>query len=598
MQIAYDGTRTPLKTALFLILCAAWVLPGLVGHDPWKGDEAVVFGAIREILETGNWLTFAVAGEPIHDRAPLFLWVAAGLVKALGGWMPAHDAARLATGLFMGVTLGAVSVASHELMGERALRMAVLLLIGCVGLLIRAHEMSTDVAGLAGVATAIAGLALALRRPVVGGAIAGLGAGMAFLGDGLLPLAMTAATFLALPLASAAWRTRAHAWTALAALAVALPLVALWPLALMATQPTYLAAWWAEAAGGAHFLEGGLYFLRILPWYAWPAWPLAAWTVYRTRRTLAERRGLMLPAVAFLASLVVLLAFGEAREVNAMPLLVPLALLGVAELESLPRGAASALDWFGMTTFFLLAALLWVGWIAAITGEPAIARAWLEREVPGFRYPFSFLAFALASLLTLVWLAAVARSLRSTRRALVNWSSGITMVWMLVMTLGVPLIDQARSYRDLARRIVVELPPGFTCVAQRNIGDAQRALFDYFVNMRFRRAEMPAAAACNALLVQSAPGRVPDPGPEWQTAWQGGRPGDRNEAFVLYRRVAPPPARSSTSSTQWRTGREAAEPMWDRQPMLAVAITSGEPPSRARTLLASSVPEISGLSSE
>ena len=594
-RIAYDGAPTPLKTTLFLILCAAWVLPGLVGHDPWKVDEAVVFGAIRGILESGQWLAFNVAGEPLHDRAPLFLWVGAAFAKALGAMMATHDAARLATGLFMALTLGAVTLTSAELMGERALRMSVLLFIGCLGLLIRAHEMSTDVAGLAGVAVGLYGLALALRRPAPGGVVAGLGMGIAFLGDGLLPLGMLLATAALLPAASPAWRTRAHAVTVAVAIAVAAPLVVAWPLAVAAVDPVFWHQWWAHATA-PHWGEG-IYFARILPWYAWPAWPLAAWTLYRARRSLRDRRGLLLPAVAGGAFLLTLLVFGEAREVNAMPVLLPLALLGVAELESLPRGAASALDWFGMTTFFLLAALLWVGWIAAVSGQPDFARAWLQREVPGFRYSFSFVGFSLAALLTLIWLAVIARSLRSTRRALVNWTAGITMVWMLVMTLGVPLVDQARSYRDLAGRIVGELPPDFRCVAQRNVGDAQRALFDYFVNLRMVRAEMPAAGACNMLLVQAAPGRIPDPGPEWLTAWQGGRPGDRNEVFALYRRVAPA-TRSSSSSTQWRTGTEAPEPMWARQPMFAVATTSGRPPSSARTLSASSRADISGWSSE
>src|SRR6185503_10240009 len=106
-----------------------------------------------------------------------------------------------------------------------------------------------------------------------------------------------------------------------------------------------------------------------------------------------------------------------------------------------------------------MAALIWMGWIAVMTGRPEGALAWIRSEVPDFRYPFSFIAFALASLLTLIWLAVVARSLRSTRRALVNWAAGITMVWMLMMTLGMPLVDQARSYRGVVARLVKEMPP-------------------------------------------------------------------------------------------------------------------------------------------
>ncbi|MGZ5034456.1 MAG: ArnT family glycosyltransferase [Usitatibacter sp.] len=536
-RIAYDGTRTPLKTVLFLAVCLTWLVPGLVGHDPWKVDEAVAFGSVAEMLRSGDWVIFRIAGEPYLEKAPLFLWTAAAFAKAFGSLIPLHDAARLAAGFFMALTMGLLSLTCLELMGDRAVRMGVLLFIGCLGLLIRAHEMTTDLAGLTGIALGLYGLALALRRPLGGGAATGAGLGLAFLGDGFLPLGMLLALTVMLPLAGPAWRTRQYAKTLAVALACALPLLALWPLALASVSADVLGQW-LENASASRWTDPleMTYFLRIMPWYAWPAWPLAAWTLWRARRTLPERRDLQLPLLAFIAFFLTITVFGEGREVNALPLLLPLAILGVAELESVPRGAASALDWFGMTTFFLFAALLWIGWGAAITGKPQFAAAWLQREIPGFAYRFNFLAFAFAAMLTLVWLVVVARSLRSTRRALVNWTAGITMVWMLMMTLGVPLVDQARSYRAVASRIVDALPGDFKCIARKGVGDAQRALLDYFVNMRTIREDLAEAARCRALLVQAAPLRIPAIGDEWVEAWRGSRPGDRNELFIVYHR--------------------------------------------------------------
>jgi 4-amino-4-deoxy-L-arabinose transferase-like glycosyltransferase len=223
-------------------------------------------------------------------------------------------------------------------------------------------------------------------------------------------------------------------------------------------------------------------------------------------------------------------------------------ILGAAELDTLPRGAASALDWFGMMTFLSLAAIVWIGFFAATTGSPEPAVAWIQREVPGFKYRFNFLSVALASLLTLIWVVVVARSLRSTRRAIVNWAAGITMSWMLMMTLGLPLVEQARSYREVSARLVSKLPPDFNCVARLKVGDAQRALLDYFANLTTTQEGLPAARLCNALLVQAAPLKIPTVGAEWEEVWRGSRPGDRHELFILYRRLKPastPPARSN-----------------------------------------------------
>ena len=542
-RIAYDGTRTPVKTVLFLLVCLAWLLPGLVGHDPWKTDEALAMGVVAGMLKTGDWAVPLIAGEPYLDRAPLFFWVAAAFAKALGGWLPLHDAARLAAGFFMAVTMGGVHLAAWALHGPRAGRIAVLLLIGCLGLLIRAHEMSTDLAGLAGVSMGVAGLALAARRPWIGGPLFGAGLGAAFLGDGLIPALLVALLALCLPLSGNAWRTRNYAVAAAAGFAIAATAAGLWPLALSSRDPALAAEWlgvalatrWTGGAGRGTFADLA-YFTRILPWYAWPALPLAAWTLWKARRNLAARQDLRLPLAASILFFLVLTLLAEAREANAMPLLVPLVLLGVAELDTLPRGAASALDWFGVTTFSLVALLLWVGFFAAMSGSPGIVAAWLQREVPGYQYPFRFVAVALAVLLTCIWVVVVARSLRTTRRAVVNWSAGITMVWMLAMMLGLPVIDQARSYRGLSTRLAAEIGTS-PCTIGVGVGDAQRALLDYFAGLRVLPPDHRDARRCRTLVAQANHGRLPAfDARGWRESWRGSRPGDRSEAFVLFRR--------------------------------------------------------------
>ncbi len=543
-RIAYDGTRTPVKTTLFLLVCFAWLLPGLVGHDPWKTDEALVLGAVAGMLKSGDWAVPLLAGEPYLDRAPLFFWTAAAFAKVFGNWLPLHDAARLAAGFFMAITMAGVHTAAVALHGPRAGRIAVLLLIGCLGLLIRAHEMSTDLAGLAGVSLGLAGLTLAARRPWVGGPLLGAGLAIAFLGDGLMPALLVGALALLLPAAGPTWRTRAYAVAVAAGFALAIPVAASWPIALAQRDPALSAEWLSVAL--ATRWSGGIdrgtfadfaYFTKVLPWYAWPALPLAAWTAWRARKSLATRADLRLPLAGVLVFYALLTLLAEAREVNAMPLLVPLVLLGVAELDTLPRGAASALDWFGVTTFALMALILWIGFVAAMTGSPAAMAAWLAREVPGYEYPFRFIPFALATLLTCIWVVVVARSLRTTRRAVVNWSAGITMVWMLTMMLALPLIDQARSYRGVATKLAIAVGPS-PCTIGAGVGDAQRALLDYFAGLRILDAGHRDARRCATLLAQVNQGRAPAvDASRWREAWRGSRPGDRTEAFVLYRRV-------------------------------------------------------------
>src|SRR3982751_6824294 len=92
---------------IFLALVLAYLLPGLIGHDPWKQDETYIFGIIQHLLETGDWVVPTLAGETFMEKPPLYYWLAAGLSHLFHPWLSLHDGARLATGVFMGITCAA-----------------------------------------------------------------------------------------------------------------------------------------------------------------------------------------------------------------------------------------------------------------------------------------------------------------------------------------------------------------------------------------------------------------------------------------------------------------------------------------------------------
>ena len=74
--------------------------------------------------------------------------------------------------------------------------------------------------------------------------------------------------------------------------------------------------------------------------------------------------------------------------------------------------------------------------------------------------------------------------------------------------------------------------------------------------------------------------------------------GRRGKGGASFGKECYPASTSSTSSTQCRTGMGVALRRWSRQPMLAVAITSGPPDSRASALLCARRREISGCNRE
>ncbi|MEQ1557010.1 MAG: glycosyltransferase family 39 protein, partial [Gallionella sp.] len=137
------------KALMLFMLCAIWVGMGLIGHDPWKPDEAYSFGIIYWLVQHGDWLVPTLAGEPFMDKPPLFYWTAALLAKAFAWLLPLHDGARLASGVYSGLSLLFIGLAGRKLYGENRGWAAAIITIGCLGMLVHAHQMMTDLALLA-----------------------------------------------------------------------------------------------------------------------------------------------------------------------------------------------------------------------------------------------------------------------------------------------------------------------------------------------------------------------------------------------------------------------------------------------------------------
>ena len=393
--LEFDGTATRAKTLLFLLLCACWLIPGLIGHDPWKPNEAHTFGVIYQMLKSGDWVLPRLAGDNYLVRPPLYYWTAALMAKWTEPALSLHDGARLASGFYMALTMLFSAWTGVVLFGERFGRITVLILIGSLGLFITAHALVADIALLAGSALALYGLAVSRKQPVRAGIMLGTGLGVGFLATGIPALLMIGVVCALLPLAVPAWRTRAYRICVLSALAASLPWLLIWPGALYQRSPQLFMEWfWLHeitklaSPSDSDFLRAFGYYMALLPWYAWPALPLAIGSLWQGGRALLGCAEMRMLLIVFAAQLLVLSSSAAAREVNAMPLLLPLTLIASGGIDGLKRGATSALDWFGMMTFGLLALLLWVGWLAMLTGVPQPLAKYLRDYVPGAELTF------------------------------------------------------------------------------------------------------------------------------------------------------------------------------------------------------------------
>ena len=119
----------------------------------------------------------------------------------------------------------------------------------------------------------------------------------------------------------------------------------------------------------------------------------------------------------------------------------------------------------------------------------------------------------------------------------------MTLVWGMYMTIWLPYLDSRRSYRSVAESLANHLPAG-TCVASHNLGEPQRALLEYFLDVITVRDDSQASNRCDALLVQAARDESDTPPDSaWEMVWEGRRRGDDTERFLLFRRPTAGPSR-------------------------------------------------------
>ena len=334
------------------------------------------------------------------------------------------------------------------------------------------------------------------------------------------------------------------------ALAVALPLCAAWPIALAMTSPADLAAWWNAQSWTDYFgplsakaPADPVVLLKNLLWFAWPALPLAVWTLWMRGKGFnggLATPSVLLPGTLALVMLASITVMADPRVIYLMPILLPLSLLGALEIDTLKRGFSGALDWFGILTFGLASAVAWWLWFDAIAGgmSAPVARVLRDTEV-GYRPTWHWLAIGVSALLTFLWLALVRPARRSNRRAVLNWAAGMTLLWALYSTIWLPYLDSRRSYRTVAQAMAPHLPAQ-GCVASRNLGEPQRALFRYFAGLVTVREETTPKHDCPVVLVQyGRVDRTPAAPEGMNVAWEGQRRGDDTERFVLYARNAP-----------------------------------------------------------
>jgi 4-amino-4-deoxy-L-arabinose transferase-like glycosyltransferase len=529
---------------LLALLVAAYVLPGLFGHGPWKPDEPYTFGAVLHMARTGDWIVPSVGMEAFVEKPPFYYWVSSATLWLLSGVLPLHDAARVASLVLVLATLAATGAAAALLWGEGAAALAVLLFLATLGVESHAQRMQVDLALLFGFSVAALGFAGCARERRWGGVALGLGVGVGFLAKGVLAPAVIGVTALLLPALFAQWRRRGYLAQLAVALLVALPALLVWPLALYRRSPELFAEWfWSQNVGrfagyavarsGAASERGG--WSQSFAWFLFPLWLYAIAAVVREGARAWRHAGMQIGLTLSLVAAMVLAVSASMRAIYFLPLAPGLVIVAVAALRRPESAAERALGFVAIALGSAAALYLWAVWALLVTRGDLPAAPFIGRYLPlPFAMPVLPLPLAAAVALTAGFAVLVAIRRRIAAPSLTLWVAALALCWGLAHTLWLPWLDAAKSYRQIFEAARARLPPRVGCVVMDGPGESERAMAEYWMAITPRRRFLR-EQECGALLwMGNAQKGHPWPGPDWRFAWGGGRAGDRDERFELF----------------------------------------------------------------
>jgi hypothetical protein len=555
--VTQEGVRGLPRVALVLF-CLAYVLPGFLFREAWKSVDLISLGFMMNLAQGGSdWWHPTFMGQSPELAALLPYWLGAGFIQLLGPWIQPQYAVRVpfiaSTFLSMGGCWYAVfylsksskaqpvafafgGEAKEEDYARTMADAALLALIASLGLALPSHEVTPMLIQLCAVCLAFCSLSMMAhekKKSLLLGALSLLGLSLSgapslSLGMGLIGSALIAFD----PEPNRYQKTQTLLCLVITALVALITPKELWQWRLVSPPMSWRA--WSGT-------------LNLLIWFTWPAWPLSLWTLWRWRHHWLSgewSKHLMIPlSMGLLFCVSAILSVPPDR---ILLLSLPFwAALAAFALPTLQRSVSALIDWFTLIFFCGCAFIIWVVWLAMQTGWPAQPAKNVARLLPGFVPEFDALSFICALIATCVWIALVHWRVGRKRHALwvrlVLPAGGAALCWLLLMSLWLPLLDYARSYKPLVAQVQATIQPD-RCVQVSGLGLAQISAFQIHSSLRVIELDEthpnPSQETCNWLLVES-----PTKGDEeqrskehWEFVKTIPRPSDDNQDMDIYHR--------------------------------------------------------------
>ncbi|QRN41153.1 MAG: hypothetical protein GKC53_03225 [Neisseriaceae bacterium] len=535
------------KPWLLILLTLIWLWAGIIGRDLW-GEEGYLYAYINSMIETQRWLLPNIYGVPYISSSPFYLWLG-GISKlsltSIG--IPEYISVRFLTLVMISTSLLVLGIATKNFLGHRYSRVTPLMTIGCVGIILFSHNISQ--LPLLFFSLNLYSYALSqykANKIFRTGLLISLSWMVAFYIQNLPPVLLLMFISICLTL-HPGWRNRQYYLVLLVSIFIFLPLAALWPSALYIVYPTYFDMWLDLYSLGVYggfslpkFSLPTWYYFKNIIWYTFPAFPLAVWAIIKLKQE-SYKNPIYFFFSLWIALGFIFLLFQSDPENNQLILIIPpLVFLATSQIDTLKREFAAFLNWLGITTFGLLALFIWAEYIAINLNLSNELYARSTYFNPLYQPHISIMVILIALTFTPIWLYSVNRKHIEGRQAVTNWATGVTFIWLLMMTLFLSWLDTSKSPRPLITELENMIPETtlnkFNKLQVCANSDDLKTLISWneYSQFKIQSSINKPLNFCQYRILLSTEQEFTAKYPQVRTTWHATRQRKKNNIFILW----------------------------------------------------------------
>lgn len=542
--LAASATRR-LPLWAMIALLALYIGHGLFHRDPWRGDDMAALALARSTAEELMVGRFSALVMPQFearlwvDEGPLWIAIQAIFmlpVMAWSQWMGTplaihllDEFARIPLAIAMALGFAAVWKAADRLARRREAQpidplgvgpnsrdfgktlgdCALLLSVATLGAIYPWHQAGVASAEFLLQSLLLWALAMAPESPRRASAQCAIITTASLLTAGAALALVQVATIALAFLWIAPYRITAGQFLP-RYIGMLTVLVAIWILAgLVVIGSRGIASWWIASLSQwalVQWLTSDASMLAQLRswandslWKWWPLWPIAVFGLWQSRCiTFSKAPQWALPLISAMTAMVLGLIGPREWQVERLAPVAPLAVVAAFSLLSLPRSAVNLIDWFAVTLFTALGIFIWLYWTALNFGFPQNLAARAPLLAPGVKGNANVYEVLMGVAATAAWIALVAWRIRRGSpklwRPVVLSAGGLTLAWVLLMTLWLPAIDRIQGQRTVAQG----LENAWLSAAKKRLGLSAEQLLAMETRGRIepRTATSPITTAC------------------------------------------------------------------------------------------------------